>query len=51
MENALHKQNDPRERGNGDIFDYYPHASPKKQKVLYKDAYYDMQEKFNENYR
>jgi len=51
MEKALEKQDDPRIMGNGDIFDYYPHANPKRQKALYKDAYYDMQEKFDRTYR
>jgi len=51
MEKALKKQKDPRMKGNGEIFDYYPHANPTKQKALYKEDYYDMQEKFDAKYK
>ena len=50
MTEELRLQKDPRILGNGDIFDYYPHANTEKLKSLYGDKYIDMKKQFNERY-
>ena len=50
MNEELKQQKDPRMFGNGDLFDYYPHCNPEKQKEIYGDKYLNMQEQFNEKY-
>jgi N-sulfoglucosamine sulfohydrolase len=50
MTKELTLQKDPRILGNGDIFDYFPHCNPEKQKEVYGAKYLDMQEQFNKKY-
>ena len=50
MTKELTLQKDPRVLGKGDIFDYYPHCSPEKQKEIYGDKYIDMEKQFNSKY-